>query len=255
MSTTIRALLVDDEQDSREVLRNLLNKHAPFVEICGQAANVEEAYNKILSEKPQLLFLDIEMPKADGFSLLRKFDTVDFVVIFVSGFEQYAITAIRFNALDYLLKPVEVAELKEAVAKAAYRVSINENNSAQVNNLLQSLSKPEDQKIAVHDGSKVKMLSIRTILYIEADRRYSRIFTSGKEQYTVTRSLTEFEEYFGSGSKFVRISRGVLINAAFIKEYSKGTPFLVILENGMDFEIPRRKKSEVLTKIRNARNT
>lgn len=253
MSAIIRTIIIDDEPDSREVLRNLLERHSPDVEICGEAANVEEAYLLVLNKKPQLLFLDIEMPRADGFSLLRKFDTVDFEVIFVSGFEQYAITAIRFNALDYLLKPVEVAELKEAVAKAAYRISRNESNGTQVSNLLRSFNAHEDKKIAVHEGTRVKMLNVSDIMFIEADRRYCRIYTSDNVHYTVARSLTEFEEYLGDRSTFIRFSRSGLVNAAFIREYSKGVPFIVVLQNGMDVEIPRRKKSEVLAKLKQAR--
>ena len=118
MGNKIVTVLVDDEESSRIVLRNLFRDFFPEIEIAGEAENVEEGYELIKNKKPELVFLDIQMPRASGFTLLQKFEEVPFEVIFVTGFDKYAINAIKFNALDYLLKPVEVTDLEAALNKA-----------------------------------------------------------------------------------------------------------------------------------------
>src|SRR6218665_2347263 len=122
MTETVKAVLVDDESGSREVLRGLLQRYFPGIVIAGEADHAQQAYELILEVQPQLVFLDIQMPRGDGFSLLRRFEAVPFEVIFVTSYDQYAINAIRFNALDYLLKPVEIPELKNAVEKVFHRI-------------------------------------------------------------------------------------------------------------------------------------
>ncbi|MBK9673555.1 MAG: response regulator, partial [Bacteroidetes bacterium] len=119
---TINALIIDDEVSSRNVLKQLLLKFCPEISICGESDNADKAYFLIQEKKPQLVFLDIHMPSGNGFTLLRKFDKIDFEVVFVTSFDHFAIEAIKFNALDYLLKPVEVNDLKTAVSKAEQRI-------------------------------------------------------------------------------------------------------------------------------------
>ncbi len=119
---SISVLIIDDEQSSRNVLKQLLKRFCPDVEICGEADNSEKAYQLIQDKKPQLIFLDIQMPSGNAFSLLRKFDKIDFEIVFVTSFDQFAIEAIKFNALDYLLKPVEVSDLIAAVRKTFTRI-------------------------------------------------------------------------------------------------------------------------------------
>lgn len=247
----IRSVLIDDEAGSRRVMLALIDKYFPVLEVVGEAANVDEAYELIVSLCPQLVFLDIQMPRADGFNLLNRFTQIPFEVIFVTGYNHYAINAIRFNALDYLLKPVEVSDLKNAVEKAVQRIDKNVNNSIQVINLLHSLNaESHERRLSVHAGEKVRMLRVRDIQYVEADRRYCHLFMDQNERYTTVRSLSEFEDYLGEGSSFIRISKSFLLNTDYIKEYSKGDPFIITLKNNMLFEIPRRKKSEILGKLK-----
>lgn len=246
----MKALIVDDERNSREVLAELMKKFFPEVEMVGEAPNVESAYKLIIEKGPHLVFLDIEMPRGNGFSLLRKFDDVPFEVIFVTSYDHYAINAIKFSALDYLLKPIEVKDLKEAIEKAKRAISVRHSSNGQIVNLLHSIDKEaKDPKVAVHTGDKVILLESKSIIYIESDGRYCNIVTK-HEHYTLAKYVKDFEDYFGKDTDFVRIHKSYLINTQHIKEYSKGEPFIITMSNGKSFEVARRKKPEVLERLR-----
>jgi two-component system LytT family response regulator len=251
MNQSVSAILVDDEKNSREVLTKLLKKSHPEIEIIGEASNVEDAYHVCIELKPQLVFLDIQMPRANGFNLLKKFDEVPFEIIFVTSFDHYAITAIKFNALDYLLKPVELNDLKLAIDKATKNIYGKTSHQAQIINLLHNLETDvSDRKFAIHSGEKVKMLSEQGIIFIEGDGRYCHLTMNTGEVFTTPKNLKDFEDYFGSKSGFVRISKSFMINATHIKEYNKGEPFIIKMMNDQIFEVARRKKPEVLEKLR-----
>jgi two-component system LytT family response regulator len=251
MSQRITAILVDDEKNSRGVLTKLLERNHTEIEIIGEASNVEEAYDLCVILKPRLVFLDIQMPRANGFNLLKKFDEIPFEIIFVTSFDHYAITAIKFNALDYLLKPVEINDLSLAVNKAIKNINQKINYQAQIINLLHNLeSDVEDRKFAIHSGEKVKMLSEQGIIFIEGDGRYCHLTMQNGEVFTTPKNLKDFEDYFGVKSTFIRISKTFIINATHIKEYSKGEPFIIKMMNEKNFEVARRKKPEVLDRLR-----
>lgn len=245
-SCTMKALLIDDESNNRFVLRSLLERFFEDVEIMGEAESAAEGFELIKSVKPDVVFLDIQMPHENGFELLRKFQEIDFEIIFVTSFDKYAIDAIRFNALDYLLKPVEVKELQSAIERARKRIATKQENSAQVSNLLSSLDEPTPQKIAVHDKDSVKLVNLSEISSITGDGSYSIIRTVGNGTYTVSKYLKDFESYFGEDSSFLRVSRSQIINLSHIKQYSKGEPCIIEMNDGTTVEVSRRKKTEVL---------
>ncbi|OFY34139.1 MAG: hypothetical protein A2W91_06620 [Bacteroidetes bacterium GWF2_38_335] len=247
----IKAIIIDDEKNSRIVLRNLLESEFGEIEIVSEASSADEAYNKINTHTPDLIFLDIQMPKANGFSLLKRFETIGFEIIFVTSFDNYAINAIKFSALDYLLKPVEIPDLRAAVQKAIVTIVKKENSQPQIINLINSISNENsDKKIAVHTGNKVKLISIPQIMYIEGDRRYCHLNLISGEKYALAKYLKDFEDFFENTSSFIRISKGFIINAAHIKEYSKGDPFIIKMANDITFEVARRRKKEILEKIK-----
>jgi len=246
----ITAILVDDENKNREVLKNLLTNFFPEVEILGEAESVESAFKLVNQKNPQLVFLDIQMPRSSGFNLLKKFDVVPFEVIFVTSYDQYAITAIKFSALDYLLKPVEVKDLKSAIEKAKKSIASKHQTNGQIINLLNNLDEEnKERKVAVHVGEKVELISATDIIYIEADGSYCKIKTAN-DKYTIAKFLKDFEEYFGENSDFVRIHKSCLINVRHIKNYSKGEPCFIEMIDGITFEVARRKKQEVLERLR-----
>lgn len=251
MKQPIRTVLVDDEKNSREVLTRLLEKKHPEIELVGQADNVDEAYELCCRLQPQLVFLDIQMPRENGFNLLKKFDELPFEVIFITGYDQYAITAIKFHALDYLLKPVDVDELAAAIQKVNQQLESKTNRQPQVINFLQSLTaQDEEQKFAVHSGEKVKLIQASEVLTIRADGRYAHLTLIGGEHHVMSKNLKEFEDYFGDPSDFIRISKTHIINTRHIKEYFKGEPFIIRMVNDERYEVARRKKSEVLSRLR-----
>lgn len=251
MGNKITALLVDDEENSRVVLRNLLKDFFEEVEVVAEAANVDEAYAMVNSKKPQLVFLDIQMPRASGFTLLKKFEEVPFEVIFVTSFDKYAINAIKFSALDYLLKPVEVSDLTDAINKAKKSIALKTRKSIQIVNLLQNIGEEgNDKKVAIHTGENVKLIGANVIAYIESDGSYCNLTTFDNQQYTTAKYLKDFEDYFGENSNFVRTHKNALLNVKHIKIYSKGEPCIIEMVNGKTFEVARRKKQEVLEKLK-----
>jgi two-component system LytT family response regulator len=248
----IRTALIDDEAGSRQVLSSLLEKYFPEIEIVGQAANVDDAFGLLNLQKPQLIFLDIQMPKATGFDLLKKFDTVPFEIVFVTSFDKYAINAIKFSALDYLLKPIEIKDLEDAIKKAIRSIDLKTNSGLQIINLLHNLdTDTQTRKIAVHAGEKVRLISELDIVCVEGDGRYCHVTMSNGENYTTARNLKEFEEYFQGTENFVRIAKDLMINIRHIKNYSKGEPCIIEMVNGKTFDVARRKKTEVLGKLKN----
>lgn len=251
MEKRITAILVDDESNSRIVLKDLLGNFSKEIEVIGEANNVEDAFELISIRKPQLVFLDIQMPKANGFALLKKYENIPFEVVFVTSYDKYAISAIKFSALDYLLKPVEVSDLKDAVGKAVTRIAEKNSNKVQVINLLHNINTGvNEHKVAVHVGEVVRFIEEKDIIYIEADGSYTKVTTVTGDRYTTARNLKDYEEYFGEQSDFVRVHRSCYINSKHIKEYNKGEPFIIEMINGQSFEVPRRKKPEVLERLK-----
>ncbi|MNJ86414.1 Transcriptional regulatory protein YehT [compost metagenome] len=252
MSEKIRVIHVDDETNSRDVLRTLIGRNFPELEWCGEASNAQEAYDLIQQVKPQLVFLDIQMPKADGFSLLRRFEEIPFEVVFVTSFDKYAINAIRFSALDYLLKPIDVKDLAETILKARKRIAEKKSISVQIANLLHNMDHDEDaQKIAVHAGENVKLIDRKKIMYIQAEGSYCNILTTDNERFVISWYLKEVEEYFSNSSVMIRISKSLMINSVQISSYSKGEPCIIEMVNGETFEVSRRKKVEILALLSN----
>jgi two-component system LytT family response regulator len=243
----IEAIVVDDEEKSRKVLRKLLASFCREIKVIAEAESVDQAFTLINSLKPQLVFLDIQMPTGTGLSLLEKFGTIPFDVIFVTGFDQYAINAIKFSALDYLLKPIDVKELKSAVERALNKARHKEDRQVQIVNLLNNIDPgSKEKKISVHKNEKVLFINLGDIIYIEADDRYCTITTRQREGYTLAKTLKEFEEFFSNTPSLIRISRSLMINVDFIESYTKEEPCLITLQDGKVFEIPRRKKQDIL---------
>lgn len=246
----IRALIVDDEQDGREVLRHLIAAQTEGIQVMAEAANLTAAKQLIESTNPELVFLDIHMGAGHIFSMLDEFEEINFEIIFVTSYEQYSLTAIKFNALDYLLKPIDIFELKVAVEKAKRRVLGKRTYEALVRNMLDSLDmEVQPRKVAVHIGDSVLLVALSTVIYIEADGNYCTMATTTGEKYIVTRMIGEFEEYLGPKSDFVRINRSVLASVAHIVKYSKGFPCMLTMADGKVFEVARRKKVDVIGKL------
>lgn len=248
----MRVFLIDDEPDSIEVMSSLLMEcFSGEVEIVGTATSAREAYPRVLEIKPDLVFLDINMPKENGFTFLKKFDNIDFEIIFVTSYDEYPLNAIKFSALDYLLKPVMVNDLKEAVMKAKKVVGQKTSRQLQVLNLITNLeSDGPSQKIAVHHADEVRFLKLGDILYFEAEGRYTKIHLLSGEQLMTVSHLKVLDESLEATGLFVRVNKSYLINIDHLVAYSKNEPYYLQLAGDKMFEVARRKRQEVLEKLK-----
>ena len=238
----LTAVLVDDEKKNREGLKKLLNEYCPSVKVIGDAGSVDEALVTITKLKPQLLFLDVEMPDGSGFDLLRKIEKIDFKIIFVTAHSHYAIKAIRFSAVDYLLKPVDTDDLIEAVKKADEEKHVN--HQTQYKGLLNNLSNNSSQKLAIPIKDGFAFLAPEDIIRLQADGTYTHIYTNG-EKYTGTKNIKEYEQLL-SDNNFFRSHNSHLINLKHVKKFSRIDGYFVQMSDSSMAEISRRKKEEFI---------
>lgn len=250
----VTALIVDDEHKNRETLVKLIDQFCYGIKVIGQAENVQAAKEFIDTNKPQIVFLDIEMPGGNGFTLLEKFDKPDFQLIFTTAHADYAIKAIKFAALDYLLKPINVNELKIAVEKAIESVqSSSSQHLDQRFNVLKDNQKNEGfdfKKIALPSLEGIEFYEINEILRCEADRAYCNFYLTNGQKITVSKSLREFEELL-SECNFFRIHKSNMVNLGHIKKYIKGKGGYVVLSDDSHVDVSVRKKELLMEVLAN----
>lgn len=215
---TIKTIIVDDEINARENLRYLTATFCKKIEIVYEASNVDDAIAAIEEYKPKLVFLDIEMPKKNGFQLINHFKKIKFYIVFVTAYDKYAIKAFKFSALDYLLKPIDINELKNAVKKVTQ--NLEKDNFKQRLELLKNNQK-KLTKIAIPYKSDYVIIDLKNIVCIEADRMYTSITLNDNKVYTAAKKLSYFEKIFSQHNNFIRIHRSWLVNSDFIFSYSK----------------------------------
>lgn len=242
----IKALIVDDEVKARNVLHHYITSFIPEITELRQAASADEAHSVLEHFKPDIVFLDVEMPHKNGFDFLQELKQPAFDIIFATAFNHYAIQAIRFSALDYLLKPVDPDELRAAVLRHLERKGESAQKTALLNNLVENISKPEVKafQIAVPSTDGLHFFKVEDILRLEADRSYTHIHLVGKKPFIASRTLRHFEEMLADFG-FVRTHKSHLVNPAHITRISSDREE-VILSDGSGVEISRRKKDEVL---------
>jgi len=251
--TTLKAVIVDDEEFARSSLFFLLQQNCPEVEITGIAKSVAEAKEILAHHTINLIFLDIAMPGGNGFELIPDAQKHQAAVIFTTAYDQYALKAIKANALDYLLKPIDIDELKVAVDKVTQHIRLFQNqheNDERMANLASSLSsKSEIKKLTLPYGQGFKMIDVDDIIYIEADSNYSVVHLSNQDKITVSKVLREFEELLPS-DQFVRVHKSSIINLNHLKEYNSKNGLQVFLKNGESINISRRRASDFFEKIK-----
>lgn len=256
MMTKIRSVIIDDELANRNLLDSLLKKHCLDIEVMGLAESADEGFKLIKEIKPDLVFLDIKMPGKTGFDLLKMFDKINFNVIFVSGFDQYAIQAFEFNAVDYILKPIDYTKLIVAVNKTLERIS--QKNNHNIIHFIHSIDEKSQliKNISLHVNDKVHVVDLNDICYIQASRNYSEITTENNQKLLSTKTLSDYEELLSRHSHFLRINKSLLININYIKEYSKGSTCIIKIKNSeLEMEVSRRKKSDIIQFLKNKVNS
>jgi two-component system, LytTR family, response regulator len=253
----MRVLIVDDEQPNREGLKLMLSQSCPEIEAMDEAASAREARLKLASGKYDVLFLDINMPNENGFELLKSLpDPFSFSVVFVTAYSEYAIRAFRANAIDYLLKPVDLGELVVAVAKCMDRYQLMKNDqpvpayyTESLANLKQgfgTVKYPDRLTLPHHQGFNI--IESDSIICIEADGNYSKLHLDGGKCLLVTRPIREFE-FLLNPAIFFRSHKSALINLKFLKEYSSADGHFAVMTLGQKIPVSRRKLDEFMTAV------
>ena len=238
----MRAIVVDDEAGARGALINLLGNYFEDIEVIGEADGVESGKKLITEKKPDLLFLDVQMQDGTGFDLLAGIDRSNLQVIFVSAHDYFAITAIKFSAVDYLVKPVEPVELQKAIDKIRQQKSLTEVQK-KLDLLLTNVNKIE--KIALPSLNGIEFVKIDDIVRCEAESNYTVFFLINGEKVTVSKTLKDYEDILCQNN-FFRIHKSVIINIKYLKKYVKGDGGSVIMEDGSELLVSRRRKDDFL---------
>lgn len=253
----LNAIIVDDEEFARSSLYFLLQENCDNVNVVGIAKSVNDAKNLLTQQNVDLIFLDIAMPGGNGFDLIPQAQLADATVIFTTAYDQYALKAIKANALDYLLKPIDIEELKEAVDKAEKYIRLNKaenNRNESLHNLASDLSnKSPIKKITLPSGQGYRLVDIDDIIHIEADSNYSVFHFTNQEKIAVSKILKDYEEILPE-NRFVRIHKSSIVNLKYVKEYNSKNGLQVILSNGETITVSRRRASDFFEKIKNYTN-
>ena len=243
------AIIVDDEQHPRDLLNAILKEKYPFVNISATCNGPDQALEAIQTHSPEIVFLDVEMPGKSGFEMLASLPAIHFDIIFTTSYSKYALQAIKFSALDYLLKPIDETQLGLALDKFREKRSLTET-TIRIENLLQNLQTAEqsNQKIALPTSNGYLFVRVSDIVRCESQNTYTTFFLSDKNQIVVSRTLKDCEEMLGE-YRFQRIHQSHLINMSFLKRYIKGDGGEVIMEDGTRLDVSRRKKEDFLEAI------
>ena len=244
----IKAVIVDDEPYSCESLVTLLERYCPAVKVADICYSGEDALKAIKEQQPQIVFLDIEMPKMNGFEMLEKLPEINFEIIFTTSYDQYAIKAIRFSALDYLLKPVDREELQRSVQKAIQQ----QHNPLpqQLEILLQKISNPSSpiQKIALPTMEGLQMIAVDSIISCASDGNYTIFLLKNKQKIIASRTLKDIEEMLGDYS-FLRVHHSYMVNLNEVNKYIKGEGGYLIMSDDSSVDVSRRRKEMLLKKL------
>ena len=244
----ISAIIVDDEPYSCEALATLLERYCPEIKLLDICYSAADALKSIQEQRPQILFLDIEMPYMNGFEMLEKLPELNFKLIFTTSYDQYAIKAIRFSALDYLLKPVDKDELQKAVQKAI--TASDDPLPQQLEILLHKLNHPKVvvNKIAIPTIEGLQMVPVESIIRCEADRNYTNLFLKNKGKITASRNLKDLEEMLEDYS-FVRVHHSYLVNLNEVEKYIKGEGGYLIMSDKTAVDVSRSRKEILLKRL------
>ncbi|HLF47591.1 MAG TPA: LytTR family DNA-binding domain-containing protein [Chitinophagaceae bacterium] len=244
----LRAIIIDDEHHSCDALKMLLDKCCPQVQITAICYSGADAIEKIRELKPDLIFLDIEMPNMNGFQMLEQISKINFEIIFTTSYDQYAITAFKFSALDYLLKPVDREELERAVQKVSKK--INPAISQQLDILLQKINQPSVpvQRIALPTMQGLEFVSVESIIHCSSSNNYTEFFLSDKKRLLVSRTLKETDDMLADHG-FLRVHNSHIINLNAITRYIKGEGGYLIMSDGSSVDVSRSRKELLMQRI------
>ncbi len=239
----LRTIIIDDEPDSVRLLQLQLIQTCPQVEVIATYNNSVKALNEIESLQPDLLFLDVQMPVINGFELLNKILHLNFSVVFITAYNQFALKAFRFNALDYLVKPIDTIDLMEAVAKAEKKIK---PTSTQLSLLQRQMRGEIATKIAIPGQNGISFIELNEIVFVEASNNYSKLILADKRIFTVSKTLKDVQVVLEE-SHFLRVHRQYIINLNHVKQFNRNESIL-IMDNGEHLPIARNQKERLIEK-------
>jgi len=240
----IKTILIDDEMNNLDNLNLLISRNCPQVEVVATAFNTEQGRARILQYQPDLVFLDIQMPDKNGFELLRSLPQYDFEVIFVTAYDRYGIQAVKFSAIDYLLKPINIIELQEAVSRAISKSRRSKQN-LQLENLVQVMMREkEEHRIALSTQKETRFVPTEKIIRCESSNNYTSFFLDSGEKIIVSKPIYDFEEILSSYG-FIRCHQSHLVNKRYIKSWVKEDGGYLLTENGTPIPVSRNKRDSV----------
>ncbi len=245
----IKAIIVDDELGARESLSKMLEKKCKQVEVVAKVDSMATAFEAITDKEPDLVFLDIEMPNGNAFDLLEKFKEINFNIIFTTAYDHYAIKAIKFSAVDYILKPIDPEELVQAVKRFEEHIGQKKSLDKQFKTLLSNI-RPENKlkKVGIPDGDGLIFIQLSDIIRCDSDGNYTFFILTNGKKIIASRTLGEYEHMFAEDN-FFRIHRSHLINLEHVKKYIKGEGGYVVMADDSQVEVSRRNKTDFLEKL------
>jgi len=239
-----KAIIIDDEKNLRELIRNMLSDFFPEIKIVAEADSVESGIETIETFKPDLIFLDIEIKNGTGFNILQNINYKDFKIIFVTAFNEFAIQAIKFSAIDYILKPINENEFIAAIQRALMEIEkpILKN---QIENFFNNYQNLQNKKLVLRTSESMHIVKIDDIIRCEADNSYTTFFTSDGEKIIVSKGIKEYGELL-SNFGFIRPHQSHLVNLNFVKRLDKSDGSFLILKNGKEIPVSTRRKQNLL---------
>jgi two-component system LytT family response regulator len=245
----INAIHIEDEPRNVELLANLLHQYcADTIRLCGNAGNKKDALALIEKTNPQLVYLDIELTNGNAFELLEELNEkglFNFQVVFITAFNEYAVKAFRYNAVDYLLKPISINELKEASNKVISKILLHAGNGAALNAIKQVKLNLNNHKIGLPDADGIVFISINDIIKVEARAGYSVLYLTKNKKITSTKNLKDIEEMLPESS-FLRVHHSWIINIQYLRKYYRGKNSYVELDDNSKVMVSSRKKNRFL---------
>jgi len=247
----MKTIIIDDNLSAQELLEGLLQQYCPELTLLGKAVNIQEGEQLIADISPDLVFLDVEMPNGTGFDLLQQLKEVNFKIIFTTAYEKYAIRAIKFSALDFLLKPIDSLELLEAVKRAKESIQ-KEGVQLKVATLLQNLEQQADadRKIMLRDKYGMQIAAVKDIIRLEAEKNYTKFFILNQAPILVSKPLKDYENLLPK-EYFFRCHRSHLVNLNYLLRYDKRDSEVLVLSDHSKIPLSKRKIDLLIDKIKN----
>jgi len=239
----IRILIIDDEKSNREMITDLLEENIPNVQIIGEADGVKSGIESIRKLTPDLVLLDVKMGDGDAFDLLNLIGNINFKIIFITAYEEYALKAIKFSALDYLLKPVVLQELKSAIEKAEKQLLRDLN--IQIVELSNNIQPSRKKRIVLRTTEKLHLIPVTDIIRLEAERNYSMFFLANGEKIIVSGPMKDYEDILCEQG-FFRLHKSHIVNLFFVKSFVKSDGGHVVLSDGVQLPVAMRKRNQLI---------